>query len=249
MKKIFMLISTIAAIVLLSGTFFTVSQGTVALTKTFGKLNEIVYEPGLHLKRPFMDSVIKFNIQTNKDQATASASSKDLQNVSTELAVNYSIESSRVKYIYSNLGSMDLVKDKVVTPAIQEVVKAVTAKYTAEELITKRNQVSVEITDGLKSKLQSYGVNVADVNIINFEFSKGFDASIEAKVKAEQDALAQKNLLEKVKYEAQQQIETAKAQAESIKIQAEAISKQGGQDYVQLKWIEKRDGKLPTTQL
>lgn len=236
-------------LVILSGSYFTVSQGTVALTKTFGKLNDTVYEPWFNLKRPFIDSVVKFNIQTTKDQATAAAASKDLQNVTTEVAVNYNVDRVRVKEIYTNLWNMNVVRDKVVTPSIQEVVKAVTSKYTAEELITKRNQISTDITEWLKVKLANYWLNVVDVNIINFQFSAWFDNAIEAKVRAEQDALAQKNLLEKVKYEAQQQIETAKAQAETIRISAEAISKQGWQDYVQLKWIEKWDWKLPTTSL
>jgi prohibitin 2 len=93
-------------------------------------------------------------------------------------------------------------------------------------LITKRELVRSDIQVALKEKIEPYGVNIVQVNIVNFEFSNSFDASIEAKVKAEQDALAQKNKLEQVKYEAQQQIERAKAEAETIRIQAEAIQKQ-----------------------
>ena len=141
------------------------------------------------------------------------------------------------------------LEDTLLAPAIQESVKAATAKYTAEELITKRELVRTDIENALKDKIVKYGVNIVQVNIVNFEFSKSFDMSIEAKVKAEQDALAQKNKLEQVKYEAQQKIESAKAEAETIRIQAEAIQKQGGAEYIQLKWIEKWSGQLPTTSL
>ena len=146
---------------------------------------------------------------------------------------------------------MDHIKleDTLLAPAIQESVKAATAKYTAEELITKRELVRTDIENALKDKIVKYGVNIVQVNIVNFEFSDSFDASIESKVRAEQDALTQRNKLEQVKYEAQQQIERAKAEAETIRISAEAIQKQGGAAYVQLKWIEKWNGQLPTTSL
>lgn len=241
-------LSVFALIVITSG-FFTVSQGNVALMKTFGKMSDTTYEPWLHWKIPLITSVVKFNVQTQKDEVLATAASKDLQNVNTKIAVNYNINGSEARSIYTSVGSIESLQDKIISPAIQEVVKGVTANYTAEQLITKRVQVATEITDWLKAKLSQHKINIVDVNIVNFQFSANFDASIEAKVKAEQDALAQKNLLEKVKYEAQQQIETAKAQAETIKIQAEAINKQGGAEYVQLKWIEKWNWQLPSTQL
>lgn len=247
-KDWIMLVLVVVLLWVTMWSFFTVSQWYVAITKTFGKMNDTVYWPWLHFKTPLITSIEKFNVQTQKDQVIATAASKDLQNVNTEIAVNYNIDGTKIKDIYSTIGNIELVQDKIISPSIQEIVKGVTANYTAEQLITKRTQVATEITDWLKTKLSNYSINVIDVNIVNFKFSNSFDASIEMKVKAEQDALAQKNLLEKVKYEAQQQIETAKAQAETIKIQAEAISKQWWESYVQLKWIEKWDWKLPTTQ-
>lgn len=119
-----------------------------------------------------------------------------------------------------------MVANKVVNPSVQEAVKSVTAKYTAEELITKRTLVSSEIKTILVEKLSKYGIIVGDVNMVNFNFSSDFNQAIERKVKAEQEALAEKNKLETVKYQAQQTIEQAKAEAESIKIQAEAIQSQ-----------------------
>jgi regulator of protease activity HflC (stomatin/prohibitin superfamily) len=127
------------------------------------------------------------------------------------------------------------------------VFKSVVAKYSAEESITKRSEVSKDIEEALNARLQKYGITIQSFNIINFEFSKSFNDAIEAKVTAEQDALTQKNKLEQVKYESEQKIVSAEAQAKAIEIQAKAIQNQGGEEYVKLKWIEKWNGQLPTT--
>lgn len=227
---------------------FIVEPGEVAFVKTFWQIADTTYTPWFYLKRPLIDSVVFFNIQTQKAQTNVSAASKDLQTVNAEIAVNYAIDQSQVKQIFSTIWQSDIVDDRIVNPSVQEGVKAVTAKYTAEELVTKRALISTEITNDLKEKMDKYGVIVIDVNIINFAFSAWFEQAIENKVRAEQEALSEKNTLEKVKYQAQQTIETERAKAEAIRIQAEAITSKGGAEYVKLKWIEKRDGQLPKTQ-
>jgi regulator of protease activity HflC (stomatin/prohibitin superfamily) len=116
-------------------------------------------------------------------------------------------------------------------------------------LITKRDDVRDSITTKLENKLTERGLIINDVNITDFEFSAEFDRAIEQKVKAEQEALKAKEDLERVKFEAQQQIEKSKAEAEKIRIQAEAITKQGGEEYVKLQWIQKWNGQLPSTML
>ncbi len=189
------------------------------------------------------------NIQTQKAEVTADSASKDLQVVTTVIAVNYNLEWAAIRNLYQTVGTNEVIEFKIIAPTIQESVKSTTAKFTAEELITERSAVAVDIKTNLTNKLGKLGILVSDINIVEFRFSPEFDAAIESKVRAEQDALAQKNLLEKVKYEAQQTIESAKAQAESIKIQAEAVTSQWGADYVKLKWIEKWSWVLPTTTL
>ncbi len=166
------------------------------------------------------------NVQTQKAEVTADSASKDLQVVTTVIAVNYNLEPAAVRSLYQTIGKDDVIAFKIIAPSIQEAVKSTTAKFTAEELITERTAVAVDIKANLTNKLGKLGILVTDINIVEFRFSPEFDAAIESKVRAEQDALAQKNLLEKVKYEAQQTIETARAQAESIKIQAEAVTSQ-----------------------
>lgn len=236
--------------IVLSSTYFVVAPSERWLKMTLGTLNDTVYGEWIHWKIPLLDSIRFADLHIDKADGDARSASKDLQNVETKISVNYQINESSILLLYRSVWVDHLkLEDTLLAPAIQESVKAATAKYTAEELITKRELVRTDIETALKDKIVKYGVNIVQVNIVNFEFSKSFDMSIEAKVKAEQDALAQKNKLEQVKYEAQQKIESAKAEAETIRIQAEAIQKQGGAEYIQLKWIEKWSGQLPTTSL
>lgn len=228
---------------------FVVSPWEVAMILRAGILQETTYPEWMYFKIPLLDTVKTLDIQTQKIEATADSASKDLQTIQTNIAVNASIDPSKAIYIYRNIGIDADIGAKIITPAIQESVKAVTSKFTAEELITKRSLVSQDIKVMLTDKLKQYGVLISDVNIVNFNFSPEFNQSIENKVKAEQDALTEKNKLETVKYQAQQKIEQSKAEAETIRIQAEAIKSQWWAEYVQLKRIEKRDGKLPSTNL
>jgi len=239
----------ILLIIIFFWAWFTVQPWQRAVVVTFWNVSNQVYDEWLHLKLPILQQVKKINIKTQKEEVEALSASKDLQNVTTRLAINYSIDNSWVRKLFITVWDNSTIKSVLIDPAIQESIKAVTAKYTAEELITKRELVRAWIFDLLTQKLKVDWIDIIALNITNFKFSDNFDASIEQKVKAEQDALTQKNKLEQVKYEAKQQIESAKAQAESIKIQAQAITQQWWEDYVKLQWIAKRDWKLPVTTL
>lgn len=219
-------------------------RGVVTL---FGKVQGTV-DPGLHFLNPFAD-VHKFDVQTQKESTDATAASKDLQDVSTSVALNYNVNPNGVVGLYLAVG--DEVVTRIIDPSLQESIKAATAKYTAEELITKRaivtDEILANVRKAVEERLQGDFIVVDAIAITNFSFSESFNAAIESKVTAEQNALAQKNKLEQVKYEAQQTIEKAKAEAESIRIQAQAVTSQGGADYVKLKAIEKWNGNVPTT--
>ncbi len=240
----------VIAVVLIWGSFGTVSAGNTGIKTRFSKVVGTV-NPGLYFKIPLMDSVSAMNTQTQKEQVDAEAASSDLQTVHATVAVNYNVNESKVGELFTNIGVN--YGTKVIDPAIQEAVKSSTAKYTAEELITKRPEVTDSIKSELTSKLSLSGISVTGVSIVNFDFSATFNAAIEAKVTAEQDALAAKNKLAQVQYEAQQTVASAQAQAEAIKIQTEAITNGGGQSYVQLQSIkvqqsavDKWNGVLPT---
>lgn len=227
--------------------WFVIEPWYNGFTVTLWKINQTVYSDGLHFKTPLITKAVKYNIQTQKLEAVSSASSKDLQTVSASIVVNYKYKESEVVTLYKNVGSEEKVADKIIQPAVQEVFKSVVAKYSAEEIITKRSEVSKDIETALNTRLEKYWIQIQSFNIINFDFSKSFNDAIEAKVTAEQDALTQKNKLEQVKYEAEQRIVSAEAQAKAIEIQAKAIQNQWGEEYVKLKWIEKWNWQLPTT--
>lgn len=221
----------------------SINAGHKGLVFRGGKLVRVIDE-GFQYKTPAIESVKEVDVRTQVESAKANAASKDLQTVTTKVAVNYNVLTDKVEFMWNSVGKD--YKSILIDPAIQEAVKSATAKHTAEELITQRQQVKDEITSALHERLASSGfLNVTQVSLTDFDFSDSFNQAIEAKATAVQNAEAAKNKLVQVQYEAQQQVEKAKAQAETIRIQALAINAQGGADYVQLQAIAKWDGKLP----
>lgn len=238
-KKIVVGVGIFFILTIILGFFGTVGAGERGVKTRF---NNIVgtLQPGLYFKMPWIEKVTKIDVQTQKVTQDATAASSDLQDVETTIAVNYNIDPSKVAQIYQNVG--EDYQDVIIDPAIQETIKASTANYTAEQLVTEREKVRAEVVNALTSKLQTQGILVTQVSITNFAFSDEFNHAIEAKVTAEQNALAAKNLLEQKKYEAEQTVVTAKAQAEAIQIQAQAINSQGGADYVALQALKEWKG-------
>lgn len=237
------LILGIIILILILNAFYIVNAGERGILLTFGKPDLNTKIEGLHFKIPLVQKIYLMDVKTQKYEAELTAASADLQDVNTKIAINYRIAPERVPEIFREIG-LDYA-NKIIYPYEQEINKAVTAKYTAVELVTKRDQVRQEMRSILTDKLQPRGIVVEEVSIVDFAFSSAFTQAIEAKVTAEQNALAAKNKLEQVKYEAQQRVEQAQGEAEAIKIQASAIQVQGGKDYVQLQAISKWDGKLP----
>jgi regulator of protease activity HflC (stomatin/prohibitin superfamily) len=245
MKKfIFIPISIVVLIViLLVNPIVTVGAGKRGVVTRWGAVQDRILGEGISLVAPIADNVVKMDVKTQKEEREASSASKDLQAVNTTVAINYRLDPTKVNKIYQSVGNDYAVK--IVDPAIQEYIKSATSKYTAEELITKREQVKEYLQTHLKENLAKNDILLEDVFITDFKFSDSFDKAIESKVTAEQRALESKNKLEQVKFEAEQQIATAKAEAESIRIKAQAVTQQGGADYVKLQAIQKWDGKLP----
>lgn len=207
-------------------------------------------ESGLYFKLPFVDSVKKFNIKTQvviyERENPLAAASRDLQDVQVATVINYHLSPSDVGQIYTQYGREDIFEENVIRPAVRDTVKAVASQYTAEELVTHRPQFTDAVLVKLNERLNDNFVIVEQVNITNFQFSESFSHAIEAKVTAEQNALAAKNKLAQSEYEAAQRVAQAKGEAEAIKIQSQAINSQGGESYVNLKAIEKWNGVLPT---
>ncbi len=221
--------------------FGTVRAGERGVKLRFGAVTGIVLDEGLYFKVPLVEEVVRMDVKIQKAETEATAASKDLQTVNTRVALNFHVNPAKVKNLYQEVG-LEFTQ-RLISPALQESVKASTAQFTAEELITKRPEVREKIKNILREKLEHQGVIIDDFNIVDFSFSQAFDAAIESKVTAEQEALAAKNKLEKIKFEAQQKIEAAKGSAEAIRIEAEALSNKP--QILQLRALEKWDGVLP----
>jgi len=238
---IFVLAFVFIGLIILFGSWYTVSAGQRAILLTFGKPSEITMLEGLHFKIPFIQHAIKMDIKTQKYEADVSAASADLQIVSTKIAVNYHLASDSVPEIYQKIG-LDY-ESKIIQPAVQEVVKASTAQFTAEELITKRELIKEKIDEALKQRLTIKGIIMETTSITNFDFSSEFNQAIESKVTAEQFAFKATRDLERIKIEAEQRVAEASGKADAISIESRALRE--NKDILQLRFIEKWDGKMP----
>ena len=205
--------------------FVTVSKGYVGVKTRFGKVVGDQLNPGLQWKTPFIESVKQINIQQDNAKEHSQAASNDLQKVDTDVKVLYSLSPSLVPTAYDRIGDRQAIEDKIISPAIKETFKSVNAHHTAEELITKRSEVSLQIFDNLQTYIDkscsSEGlsglIKIDNVAIEDFRFSAQFDNSIEAKVTAEQEAL-------RAKEEKMRTITEAEAQKEKVRLESEAVA-------------------------
>ena len=210
------LIVGVAALIIAANSFTIVPAGSTGVVLTLGKVSETSYQEGFHLKVPFIQQVEDMSNKIQVYETPASAVSKDLQTVSSTIAVNYRLVSDKSPEMYKNVG-VDY-QTVLITPVVQECMKSVTAKYTAEQLITERASVGEEVKSALDIKLNNYGIYIEKFNIVNFDFSLEFNNAIEAKQVAEQNLL-------KTKTEQEQAIVIANAEAEKKVISAEAQAK------------------------
>jgi regulator of protease activity HflC (stomatin/prohibitin superfamily) len=233
--------------VTISSSIGLIRTGERGVVLRFGAMTGKVLNEGLYMVAPVIDTVEIMSVQVNAYPAEASAASRDMQEVHTNVTLNYQLDVLKVGEIYRDM-RRDYV-ERVVAPSIQEAVKAATAMYNAEELVGQRESVRMKIKDILTNKLQTqYGICVRDISITNFNFSEKFNEAIERKATAVQDAETAKRNLEKVKMEQQAQIEIAKAQAESLRLQKQNVTTELiklRQIDAQMKMIEKWDGKFP----
>ncbi|MBE6852337.1 MAG: prohibitin family protein [Ruminococcus sp.] len=207
------IIAAITAVITIASSVAIVPAGNTGVVLTLGKVSNNIFQEGFHLKVPFVQQV---EIMSNKIQVyetSATAVSRDLQSVSSNIAVNYKISYDSSAEIYQKIGRD--YQSIILMPAVQESMKSVTAKYTAEQLITERAVVGEEIKTTLENKVSEYGIIIEKFNIVNFDFSSEFNAAIEAKQVAEQNLI-------KTKTEQEQAIVIAEAEAKKKKIAAEA---------------------------
>lgn len=245
MRALKLLPIVILAFVLLNS-YVIVGPGQRGVVVRLGAVSDRVLGEGLHLRIPFVESVVRMDVRIQKEQTETDASSKDLQDTHSTVALNYHIDPAKANWVYQNL--KDEYTQRVIDPTVQEVVKAVTARYTAVELITQRERVREEIRDILRTRLTQYNVIVDDFAIVNFSFSEQFTAAIEGKQAAEQLALKAQRDLERIKVEAEQKLTQARAEAESLRLQKENVTPELVElrrIEAQLKAIEKWNGYMP----
>ena len=245
-KVIIPVIAVLAVLIVAINSFVVVEAGHTGVVVTLGAVNEGVLQEGMHLKAPFVQDVVKIDNRIQKLEVKTEAFSKDLQSVDTVLAINYRVDTSKSYSIYKNIGAD--YENVLVIPAVNEVLKAITATYTAEESVTNRALISDGLIEGLNEKLNDIGLYVTDVNIIDFDFSDAFITAIEEKQVAQQQLL-------KAETEKQTKITNAEADAEAVKIKADAeakanetIAKSLTDQVIENKKIEKWDGELPQVQ-
>jgi regulator of protease activity HflC (stomatin/prohibitin superfamily) len=233
-------------IITLFSTCYIIPTGEKGILLTFGAANSGVIDEGLHVKIPFVQKVIKMDARTQKYEADLTAASSDLQDVSTKIAINYHIVPEKAPEIYTTMGLS--YRENVIYPFEQETNKAVTSQYTAEQLITRREEVREKMKLALADKLRERGIIIEDVSIVDFKFSESFSQAVEAKVTAEQSALAAKNKLEQIRYEGEQKVVTAKAEAEALTLLKQSATPETIELQrlkVQQMAIEKWSGVLP----
>jgi len=209
-------------------------------------------DEGLHFVVPFQDTIVNMEVRTLKFVTATSAASKDLQTVTTEVTVNYNPDPNMVNILYKEVGLT--YESRVIQPAVDEVVKQVTANYNAEELITKRPQVKSDIEAEITERLRVYNIETQVISITDFQFSVLFSQAIESKVEAEQKAQKAENDLLRIEVEARQveqqakgiaaaNVAQAEGEAEAIRVINEALSA----NPFYLEWLKTQawDGRLP----
>lgn len=266
-KLIAVVIVIIIVLTFFSSTYTVVPPGNVGVKVRLGNVSPEPLQSGLQFKMPYIEEI---NLLSTKllslTAKTTEAASKDLQTVTCDVSVQFALNADSAPKVYQRIGTLEAVDNVVLQPAIQETVKAVTARYTAEELISKRNLVKQDIQDSLQQfinhslqeKQLDGALSIANVAITQFDFSQDFNQAIEQKVKAEQDALKAVNDKTRRVTEAEaaasekriaadafayQTKTEAAARADAIDLEGKAIT--ANPQVIQLRSIEKWDGTLP----
>ncbi|MCW6049561.1 prohibitin family protein [Microcoleus sp. A2-C5] len=222
--------------------FAIVGAGERGVMMRFGKVQDTILDEGIHPILPIVTSVKTLSVRVQKTDVKADAASKDLQSITTDLAVNWNVDPAKVNQIFQQVGDEEQIVASILNPAISEVLKAATSKKTAEEIITKRTELKTEIDNSLKKRLEPYGVIVRDVSLIDFGFSPEFSKAIESKQIAEQEAKQAEFTVKKATQDAQAEINRAKGKAEAQRLQRQTLTA----EILQQQAIEKWNGQFPT---
>ena len=244
----FIIFLVLVGLLIFFNSFTSVPTGFVGIRTRFGKASENVVQEGLNLQIPMIERIVLMDCRTQKAEIDCSTASRDLQEVTLKVAVNYNVSLENAYNIYKSIGVN--YESIMISPSILESVKAVTAQYTAEELITKRSEVSDKMQDTLKEKIESRGFTVIDFNVTDLDFSLAYNQAIEKKQVAEQEAKQAQYELEKAKIENEKKIAEAEANAKVMQVQDSSTTENAlklKELEIKKNFIEKWNGILPST--
>lgn len=228
-------------LIIIAFPFTMVDAGHRGVVMNYGKVQNQILDEGLHWRTPFVQSVKKIDVRVQRSDVKAAAASKDLQDVSMSVVVNYRIDPKKVNSVYQKIGDNKEVFERIIAPNTDEVVKASSARFTAEEIIQKRSELKRLIDEALMIRLTDYGVILDDVSLTEIDFSAEFNAAIEAKQVAEQRVQEARFIAEKAEQDAQAAINRATGEAEAQRLQQQSLTPL----MIQKMWIEKWNGDMP----
>lgn len=245
----------IGAIILLVGMIMLfastsiVPTGHIGVVTLYSKVQDKYLDAGFHWVKPFVEDVHDVDIRTQKYSNTVEGSAKDLQIVNITMSINYQIKPEKVTELYAKVGKD--YSNIILNPALQSSLKASMAQFTAEEMITKRAEVSNTITKELNESLDNYFL-ISAVNLENIDFTDEYNKAIEAKTTNQQKAEAEKAKLEITKVQNEQKINTAEAEAKVRELQSKSVTDKSLEQLkleIQRELIQKWNGQFPTTML
>ena len=248
------IISLIGVLLIAASCYTSIPTGHTGVVTTFGNVENYTLEAGIHFKLPWQDT-IKMDNRVQKHTQDLSCFSSDIQEVNMTYTVNYQISKQDAMTIYKTIGTNYF--ETVISPCVSEAVKIVTAKYSAEALVSSRSQMAEEIENELKTKLAQYHIELVGTSIENMDFTDAFTEAVEAKQVAQQNKLRAETEAEQKVIEAKAEAEIKKVEADADayellkKAQAEAEANQKIADslteaLIRYTYIENWDGKLPT---
>lgn len=240
-RTIDVMVWLLALVLLMTSGCSAVAPGEKGVRVTFGKVQGDTLDEGYYLWVPFVLSTKSLSVRVQKHVIETSAASKDIQEVKAHVAVNWHIDPATVAALYSRIGSEEDAVTNIISPAVSEVLKAATAKKTAEEILTKRKELKDEIDTNLKERLHSYGILLDDISLVDVSFTHEFSRAVERKQIAEQEAKQAEYNARKAIHQAEAEINRARGQAEAQKLVKLSLTP----EILQQRAIEKWNGQFP----
>ena len=239
------IVALVIGLILFFASTAIVPTGHIGVVTLYSKVQDKYLDAGFHMIKPFVEDVHAIDIRTQKYQGTVEGSAKDLQIVNVTMSINYQIKPEKASELYAKVGKN--YNDTILNPALQSGLKAAIAKFTAEEMITKRSEVANAITEELNSRLDEYFLITA-VNLENIGFTDEFNKAVEAKTTNQQKAEAEKAQLEIIKVQNEQKINTAEAEAKVRELQSQSVTEKSLEQLrleIQREMVSRWNGVLP----